>query len=46
MKRERELRDLSKNLFWYDYLDHDEMEKVIKGDQLDKERVRQWDYKT
>jgi len=29
--REKELRELSKGLFFYDYLDHDEMDKIIKG---------------
>ena len=43
-KREIELRNLSKNLFWYDYLDYKEMEKVINGDDLPKEKVRVWDY--
>jgi hypothetical protein len=42
--KERELRLLSKNLFWYDYLDHSEMEKIINGDELPKEKVRVWDY--
>jgi ATP-dependent Zn protease len=43
--KEVELRNLSKNLFWYDYLDHKEMEKVINGEELPKEKVRVWDYK-
>ena len=45
-KREIEVRDLSKNLFWFDYLDSDEIEKVIKKQKLDKAAVRQWDYAT
>lgn len=44
LEREIELRNLSKNLFWYDYLDHLEMEKVIRGEELPKEKVRTWDY--
>lgn len=42
--KETELRSLAKNLFWYDYLDHKEMEKVIHGEELPKEKVRVWDY--
>ena len=44
-QKEVELRNLSKNLFWYDYLDHKEMEKIINGEDLPKEKVRVWDYK-
>ena len=44
LDRETELRNLSKNLFWYDYLDQHEMEKVIRGEELPKEKVRTWDY--
>ena len=42
--KEVEIRNLAKNLFWYDYLDHKEMEKVINGEELPKEKVRVWDY--
>jgi hypothetical protein len=42
-KKDNELRLLSKNLFWHDYLDHDEIEKVMNGEELEKERVREWD---
>lgn len=42
LKRDTELRNLSKNLFWYDYLDAAEIEKVVKGQQLEKERLRNW----
>jgi ATP-dependent metalloprotease len=41
--KEKEIRALARNLFWYDYLDHNEMEKVINGDYLPKEKVRVWD---
>jgi len=37
------LRELAKNLYWYDYLDADEMDKIFKGQKLDKEKVREWD---
>lgn len=40
--REREIRRLSKNLYWYDYLDAEEMENLIKGKKLNKEKVREW----
>ena len=40
--REKELRELAKNLFWYDYLDQHEMELIIDGKKLDKEKVRNW----
>ncbi len=42
LKRDTELRNLSKNLFWYDYLDAAEIDKVVKGQLLDKEKVRTW----
>ena len=44
MDRETEIRNLAKNLFWYDLLDHDEMSKVIRGEELPKDKVRVWDY--
>ena len=43
LRKEQEIRNLSKNLFWYDYLDHTEMEKVIRGEELPKDKVRIWD---
>jgi hypothetical protein len=46
LSKDKHLRDLSKNLFWYDYLDHDEIEKVMKGEKLDKAKVRDWDNKS
>jgi hypothetical protein len=46
-KRDTELRRLARYLYEHDYLDSDEMDKVIKGQKLsdDKEqnKVRQWD---
>ena len=41
--REKEIRELSKNLYWYDYLDADEMDKLIRGKKLSKEKVRDWE---
>lgn len=45
LEKETEIRNLAKNLFWYDYLDHKEMEMVIKGKELPKDKVRIWDIK-
>ena len=42
MEKEKQIRDLSKNLFMYDYLDADEIDTIMRGKQLDKERVREW----
>ena len=43
--KEKELRELSKNLFHYDYLSAEEMEQIIQGKKLDKEKVRDWESK-
>ena len=43
--REKELRDLSKSLFQYDYLDADEIKNIIEGKPLAKEKVRTWELK-
>jgi hypothetical protein len=45
LKKEKELRELSKNLFHYDYLDADEIKKIIEGKKLEKEKVRNWELK-
>ena len=44
-QKDKEIRELSKNLFWHDYLDKDEIDQIMKGKQLKKERVRDWDKK-
>lgn len=41
-KRE-EFRRLAKALYYYDYLEAEEIGRVIKGEELKKEKVRQWD---
>lgn len=45
--KDRELRNLSKNLYRYDYLDADEMDKVLRGFDISREKegqkVRDWD---
>jgi hypothetical protein len=38
-----QLRELSKNLYWYDYLDAKEMKQIFEGKQIDKEKVREWE---
>lgn len=43
--KEKEIRELSKNLYWYDYLDAKEMEAIFKGEQIEKQKVREWDEK-
>lgn len=43
--KERELRELSKNLFFYDYLDAEEIKNIIEGKPLTKEKVRKWEDK-
>lgn len=40
--KEKELRAVAKNLYHFDYLDEDELESVIKGKKLEKEKVRDW----
>lgn len=44
-KKEKELRDLAKNLFHYDYLDAEEIKNIIEGKKLEKEKVRNWELK-
>lgn len=45
--KDRELRNLSKHLYEHDYLNADEMDKIIRGKGLgaekEKERVREFD---
>lgn len=43
--KEAELRELSKNLFFYDYLDAEEIKNIIEGRKLEKEKVRTWEQK-
>lgn len=42
-----ELRRLSKHLYQHDYLDADEMDRIIRGEGLgevkEKQKVRDWD---
>ena len=43
LDKEWQIRELSKNLYWYDYLDAKEMDLIFKGESVDKDKVRQWD---
>jgi ATP-dependent metalloprotease len=40
--KELQLRELSKNLFHYDYLNAEEIDTIMKGKKLNKEKVREW----
>ena len=40
--KEKELRGVAKNLFYYDYLTYEEIDSIIRGKQLSKEKVREW----
>ena len=47
MKKDKELRVLAKNLYWYDYLDAKEMDTIYKGGKLtNKEKVREYKFTT
>ena len=43
--KEKQMRDMSVYLYKYDYLDADEIEKIMKGQSLDKTSVREFDHK-
>ena len=44
--KERQLRELARNLYWYDYLNYEEMKIILEGGSLEgKQRVREWDKK-
>lgn len=45
--KDKELRNLAKGLFLHDYLNADEMDKIISGKKLDLDKtkkVRDWDH--
>jgi cell division protease FtsH len=45
LEKDKELRNLAKGLFLHDYLDADEMDRIISGRELDPEKskkVRDW----
>lgn len=45
--KDKELRNLSRYLYQHDYLDADEMDRIIRGfgltEEKEKEKVRDWD---
>lgn len=41
-QHEADVRSLSTALFLYDYLNKDEIDKVVKGKSLEKKKVREW----
>jgi hypothetical protein len=41
-----EIRELAKNLYWFDYLDAKEMISIFDGKKIEKEKVREWDKET
>ncbi len=41
--KKKEIETLAKNLFWYDYLTEEEIKKILKGEQLDKYHIREWE---
>ena len=42
--KEQQMRDMSVMLYKYDYLDADEIAKIMNGEKLNKEQVREFDY--
>jgi ATP-dependent Zn protease len=43
LDKSAQLRELSKNLYWYDYLDAKEMLEIFEGKKIEKEKVRDWE---
>jgi ATP-dependent metalloprotease len=41
-EKDFQLRELSKNLYWHDYLDFKEVDIIMNGKKLTKEKVREW----
>ena len=42
-KHGRELREIAVNLYEYDYLNQDDIDKIMQGKKLEKENVRKYD---
>ena len=42
LEKSKELREVSKALYWYVYLDAKEMKEIYEGKTLEKEKVRDW----
>lgn len=45
LKNEKKVREVAINLYKYDYLNKEEVEKVMAGKKLDKSTVREYDSK-
>ena len=43
--KERQVRDISVNLYKYDYINKEEIEKIMNGKKLEKSNVREFDPK-
>ena len=41
----KSVRDVAINLYKYDYLNQEEIDKIMTGKKLDKSNVREFDYK-
>ena len=44
-KHEKVVRDISVNLYTYDYLDQKDIEEICNGKKIEKEKVREFDAK-
>lgn len=42
-RHKHEIIMVAKNLFWYDYLDENEIELLMKGKKITKEHLREWE---
>lgn len=42
-KHGSELREIAINLYEYDYLNQDDIDKIMQGKKLEKENVRKYD---
>lgn len=43
--KDRQVRDVAINLYKYDYLNQEEIQKIVDGRKLDKSNVREFDRK-
>ena len=43
--KDKNVRDVAINLYKYDYLNQEEIDKIITGKKLDKSNVREFDHK-
>ena len=45
LSKRKDIILISKNLFWYDYLDEDDIKRLMKGKKIDRSHVREWEEK-